>query len=326
METVAISLSRRSFAAGSLTTILGGPALFAGLPVPIASAQGMDLSDLGFPTLDITMTDSGFEGVPDEIEAGRYLVTIAVPESLESGGGDFLMPPADMTAQQFLEAVGLAGEAPSMGSPPVVGSPEASKEGPPDEMVPAEIFRATWVGGAVGPGGMPAQSVIDLQEGEWILLGDDPFGTQAPLVFTVSGGFPEDLAEPQADIMVSFIEFAINVDGALTSGDHILHVENLGAQPHFVYVAKGPDAMTNEDVAVVLQSVMPGAATPESLPFDPDADLIPVLSTAAQSMGTVQWVPATFEAGTYAGFCFFPNAGEGMPHAYHGMHTVFTVE
>lgn len=134
------------------------------------------------------------------------------------------------------------------------------------------------------------------------------------------------MPEPEADIMVSFIEFDIFFEGALTAGDHVMRVENLGAQPHFVYVAKGPDSMTNEQVAIILESVIPGAATPESLPFDPDADLIPVLSTAAQSMGTVQWVPATFEAGTYAGFCFFPNAGEGMPHAYHGMHTVFIVE
>jgi hypothetical protein len=250
-------------------------------------------------------------------------VTIAVPESLESGGGDFLTPPPGMTAQQFLEAVGLAGGPPPMAD---MASPEAGEEGPPDEMVPEEVFRATWAGGAVGPGGVSTQSVVDLHEGEWILLGDDPFGTQAPTVFTVKGTFPSDLVEPQADITVNFIEFAIMIEGALTAGEHVLHVENLGAQPHFVYVAKGPDSMSNRDVALVLESVIPGATPPESLPFDPDADLMPVLSTAAQSMGTVQWVPAWFEPGTYAGFCFFPNAGEGMPHAYHGMHTVFRVE
>jgi hypothetical protein len=71
---------------------------------------------------------------------------------------------------------------------------------------------------------------------------------------------------------------------------------------------------------------MGGEMTPEALPFNPDTDLMPVLSTAAQSIDVVQWVPLTLETGTYAAFCFFPNAGEGLPHAVHGMHTVFTVE
>jgi hypothetical protein len=31
------------------------------------------------------------------------------------------------------------------------------------------------------------------------------------------------------------------------------------------------------------------------------------------------------EPGTYVAMCFFPDLGDGMPHAYHGMHTVFVV-
>jgi hypothetical protein len=61
------------------------------------------------------------------------------------------------------------------------------------------------------------------------------------------------------------------------------------------------------------------------LPFNPDTDLRPVLSTATQSIGTLTWVHAHLDAGTYAALCFFPTAGTGAPHTMMGMHTVFTV-
>lgn len=336
------SISRRTFAAGSIATILGGAAATS-VPLREVMAQGggVDLASLGLPTLDITMTDTGFEGMPEEIEAGRYLVNIAVHESLvEGGGGDFMSPPAGMTAQDVIDQLGLGGGPPPMASPegmgtpetaPVAASPEAGaeggEEGPPEAfMIPQFVYQSLWAGGAVGLGGTTAQAVIDLPAGEWLLLGDDPFGAQAPTIFTVTGEVPADVAEPEGDIMVSFIEFGITVEGALTAGDHLVRIENLGAQPHFIVAAKGPDGMTNEQLGAVLQSFFGGPATPEALPFDPDTELMLVLSTATQSMGVVQWVPVSLEAGTYAGVCYFPNAGEGLPHAAHGMHTVFTVE
>lgn len=52
---------------------------------------------------------------------------------------------------------------------------------------------------------------------------------------------------------------------------------------------------------------------------------MPVFGTATQSIGTVTWVPVHLDAGTYAAVCFFPTAGTGEPHAFMGMHTVFTV-
>ncbi len=37
------------------------------------------------------------------------------------------------------------------------------------------------------------------------------------------------------------------------------------------------------------------------------------------------WLPVNFEAGTYAMACFFPDLGDGVPHAYKGMYTVIEV-
>jgi len=44
------------------------------------------------------------------------------------------------------------------------------------------------------------------------------------------------------------------------------------------------------------------------------------------SMGKTGWIPVTLEAGTYVLLCFVPDIESGMPHAYHGMYQVITVE
>jgi len=331
------TISRRSFAAGSLATIVGGSAVSLLAVRDVAAQGGADLASLGLPTLDITMTDTGFEGMPETVEAGRYLVTVDVPESMQEGGGvDFVLPPAGMTAQEWLEQLGLSGgggspEASPVGmeeEPPVVGSPEAGaegEEGPPMEEIPLFVYQSRWAGGAVGKGGTTAQGVIDLVEGDWILLADNPFGSQAPTFFSVTGEFPADAPEPEADITVTFIDFAISVEGNLTAGDHTLLLQNHGAQPHFLVLFSGPDTMTNEGLGQVFEGFFSGETTPEAMPFNPE-ELQDVLSTAAQSIDTMQWVTATLEAGTYGAVCFFPTAGEGLPHALHGMDTVFKVE
>lgn len=168
---MSLSISRRSFTAGSIATILAGSAASSPLTYGVLAQEGTDLASLGLPTLDITMTETGFEGLPEEIEAGRYLVTIAVPESLPEGGGaDFVSPPAGMSAQDWLGQLGFGGP-PAMVSPEAMGSPdagvEAEGEGPDEEfMIPSFVYQSLWAGGAVGMGGTTAQSVIDLVEGE----------------------------------------------------------------------------------------------------------------------------------------------------------------
>ena len=39
-------------------------------------------ADLGLPTLDVTVTADAYEGIPESIEAGRYLVTVTALERL----------------------------------------------------------------------------------------------------------------------------------------------------------------------------------------------------------------------------------------------------
>lgn len=327
---MSVHMSRRQFTAGSIATILGGAVLPVPLPV-LAAQDGVDLASGGLPTLDISVTESAFEGVPAETASGRYLVNASIPEGVEFASVAFMRPPEGMSAQDLLDT--LAGMGPGGGGE---ASPEAdasmaeaspvAEEGPPGaDILPLFIYKITFAGGASGPGGMTAQSVIDLSPGEWIAWADDPTAPQSPVVFTVTDVMQTDIPEPEADITVTFIDFAISVEGNLTAGDHIMLVQNHGAQPHFLVLFKGPDSMTNEGLAQVLEGFFSGEMTPEAMPFNPD-ELQDVMSTVTQSIDTRQWTTVSLEAGTYGGACFFPTAGEGLPHVVHGMHTVFTVE
>lgn len=329
-------LSRRSFAFGSLAFALGGNAILAprvtaqeATPTP---ASG-DLASLGLPTLDIAVNSDNFEGAPDgDLAAGRYLITATIADGLEFGAAAFMSPPAGMSAEEFLTvALGGGGGTPPADEPapeasPVAGGEQGSAE---EEMqLPLFVYKATFAGGAGGPGSSTDQSVIDLPPGEWILWGDDPEASQPPSIFTVTGDMPGDLPEPASDITFTLVDFQIMVDGNLTAGDHIVKLQNHGAQPHFVILMKGPDAMTNDDIAAILAMEMgmaPGA-TPPALSFDPEKDLQEVTQSMTQSIGTTLWMTMSLEAGTYAAICFFPTAGTGVPHAMVGMHTVFTVQ
>jgi hypothetical protein len=331
------SVSRRSFTLGGIAAALGTSTVLTLPMAQRAAAQdatamaGGDFSSLGLPTLDITVNADGFDGAPpSDLAAGRYLLTATIAEGVEFGAAAFMSPPPGMSAEDFLmqAGVGGGGEGEGATTPEAVpaGSPPATEGGEEEaQMLPLFIYRATFAGGTGGPGGSSSQVVIDLPPGEWILWSDDPAGTQPPVIFNVTGDMPADLAEPTADITMTMIDFAINAEGTLTAGDHHVKVQNNGAQPHFLIILKGPDTLTNELVGQLLASEISGA-TPPDMPFNPDTDLMPAGQTATQSIGTTQWVALSLEAGTYLAACFFPTAGEGLPHAYHGMHTVFTVE
>ena len=296
------------------------------------AAADSAFADLGLPTLDVTVTPDGFEGVPEELEAGRYLVTVTVAEDVEFGSGiGFVQPPEGMTPDEFLaagEAPGPAeveGEAP--GGTPVLtdeASPAAMQGGPP-----AEIFQATYAGGIFALAGQSAQVVLDLPSGEWIAWADDPEATQEPVILNVTGEMPADLPAPEAGATVVMGEYLIEVsEGELVSGQQVIELQNIGAQPHFIFLGEIPDTVTEADIAAVLEIEMQAEMTgtpPVYEDFNPEEDFRPVFGTGTQSGGTTIWIPVTLEAGTYGAVCFFPDVSDGLPHAYHGMYTVLEV-
>jgi hypothetical protein len=238
------------------------------------------------------------------VSADEFLGMLAGPIP-DASGGDSASPVAD------------AGATPA----------EGGEAGGP----PAALFEATFAGGTFAAPGQSAEIVLDLPPGEWIAWADDPEASQEPMIFEVTGEMPTDLAEPESSATLTMGEYVIKVtEGEITAGPQVLKIENIGAQPHFVFGSPGPDDLTEEQVEVALEEEMAaeGTGTPPAYSdFNPDEDLSfeGGFFSGTQSTGTTVWLPVNFEAGTYAMACFFPDLGDGVPHAYKGMYTVIEV-
>ena len=269
------------------------------------------LEDLGLPVIDIVAQQNEFEGVPAELEAGRYLVNLTLGEGIEEGNATFYRPePADLDA--MLVFAGLA-------------EPEGSPVAADPTSLPDFVYRTTMAGGVSRAENQPGQAVVDLTEGEWIVSDSDPAVMRAATRLTVTGTPPADPPEPEADIDIAFSEYTFDISGDLTAGDHLLRLENVGNELHYIEVHRGPDGMTDAHLMLMFEAMTQGAATPPDIPFDPMTDLHRVFYTGDYSPGMFGWLAVTLEAGTYAGFCWYPTPG-GPPHTFLGMHTVFTVE
>jgi hypothetical protein len=318
-------INRRQFALGSAA----GLAALSILPARamLVSAQDAgDLSAMGYPELDITVTPTGFEGVPESTAAGRYLLkltsTIPAGDTSNSGAIGFMSgTPIGMNAADLLQFIGGVGASSGEASPAAAGpSPEAGgDEGQP---LPLEVYQLHFAGGVFAPPGQTAQAVIDLTPGEYVVWGDDPSVPQQPVTLTVTGDFPQDIKDPTADITATLVDFAITLDGSLTAGKHILKVQHHGAQPHFLDIEKGPDEMTKEMVMAAFTGEMSG--TPEAGGIS-EQSMQPVFYSPTQSIGTTTWQVIDLTAGTFLAACFFPTAGTGVPHAMNGMVDVFKV-
>jgi hypothetical protein len=328
-------LTRRQFVVAStvgaaVLTVLPAPALRVVAQDATPSTRG--LADWGLPALDITVSSTGYEGIPEALDAGRYLVTVtATDDTGEFGVGVGFVQPAGMSAEDFLSL--LAGP-PADATSDDAASPVADTEATPADAggaggPPAALFEATIAGGAYAVAGAPSQIVLDLTPGEWIAWGDDPEASQTPVIFVVSGEMPADLVEPESSATITMGEYVIEVtDGALTAGSQVVRIDNIGAQPHFVIAAKGPDGMTEDQIQTILDEEMAAemSGTPAAYSgINPDTELEDAFFTGTQSTGTSTWIPVTLDAGTYVLVCFFPDMGDGLPHAYHGMYSIVEV-
>ncbi len=313
---------RRTFVSllGALLLLIVG-AIPAGALQDASPESG--LADLGLPELEVTITATGFEGIGESLEAGRYVVTATASEdSGEFGSAVAFVQPSGMTAEEFLAGLGgppeeAAGEA--LEGTPAEGGEEMGGVPPP------EYYASTFAGGA---GVMPGETtifVVDLMPGEWIAWGDDPAGSQEPVIFEVTGEMPADLAEPESSATLTMGEYIIAVtEGELTAGPQVLKIENIGAQPHFIASGRATVEVTEADIEAVLESEMTG--TPPAVDFNPDEDFEDSFYTASQSTGTSVWIAVDLEPGTQVLLCFFPDMADGMPHAFKGMYALIEIE
>ncbi len=318
-----------------ILSALAGALLLVGLGTgPTRALQeatpASGLADLGLPTLDVNVGAAGYEGIPESLGAGRYLVTLTVAEDFGGFGGSIeFAQPVGVSPEEFIAASAPPNEEGDAAA--VAGTPELAPNATPAEGgegmggPPAFFFESVFAGGTSAMAGQSSQVVLDLTPGEWVAsAGGDPDQPQEPVIFQVTGEMPADLPEPESDATLTMGEYVIGVtEGELAAGSQVIEVENTGAQPHFIVWFQGPDDLTEDEVEAVLQSDMTG--TPAAVDFNPDEDLIPLLFTATQSTGTSIWIPVDLEPGTYGLVCFFPDISDAMPHAYKGMYTIVEV-
>lgn len=322
-----------------VVTLLGAALL---IPSSVSAAQATPVgatenpfADLGLPQIDITVTDTAFEGVPAELDAGRYVVALtATTSDPAGGGGTFLRMPEGMTAAAFAELVAPPSATPIAEEATDAASP-AAEEGGEGDAPPPWYYETAMAGGPYVASGGTNYAVVDLTAGEWVFWAEFPGAPQAPQPIAVTGDLPADLPTPTADVTIEMSDFAFSFSTPLAAGEQVLEVANVGAQPHFIGIVGVPDGTTVEDLLALVEMEMGGmggtpeagaepAATPvAALSFE---DIEDVFGTGDQSAGTTAWYSASLDAGTYAAVCFVTDPETGMPHIMLGMIDVFQVQ
>jgi len=300
-----------------LNVSLGIVLLLVASLMPVGAHQAAtpesSLASPGLPELHVNVTGTAYEGIPGQLAAGRYLVSLTFAEDAAGfGGGIAFVQPSGMAADEFQTASMTA----------------FSSDGGEGDM-PAFLFEATYGGGTYSFDGSPTQVIVDLAPGEWIAWADDLEAPQQPVIFEATGDMPTDLPEPASDATITMGEYVIDItEGELTSGSQVVRIDNLGAQPHFIGWFQVPDGTTEAQVQTVLDEEMQAAMTgtpPAWSDLNPDEDLMPVIFTGTQSTGTSIWITVNVNAGTHGLLCFFPDIADGMPHANHGMYSIIEV-
>lgn len=277
----------------------------AGDASPMAEVTN-PFADLGLPEIELQITSDEVTGVPESVEAGRYLVVVHGEPTMDDYalGAMFMQLPEGVSLEDAMAA------------------DEGAEDMPPDFYYDAVI--------AGGPailytsGATTAYGVIDLTPGDWLVSGSQ--FEQPPVEMSVTGEMPSDLAEPEADVSFELGEMFINLtDGSFAAGENTVKVTNVGDQPHLIDVSRLPDGTTEEQVAATLGIFM-GTPAPEGIETLEEVELESVAISTDQSGGITQWTSWNLEPGSYVAMCWVPDPDTMMPHAFMGMWTIITVE
>ncbi len=260
------------------------------------AAQVVPFAGLDLPGLDVTVSATGYEGIPEEIEAGRYLIRLTAGEDLEGLVSLAFAKPDGLSGADFVAAAAGPPDDAGAGASPELETESSGDEeigGPPPEF----FFTSTYAGGTSVALGESTEMVLDLSPGEWLGWNDgDPDSKQEPVFFTVTGEMPADLAEPDSDATITLAEYNIEVtEGELTAGSQVVRITNVGAQPHFAVLLRGPENMTDADIEALFAFAMTG--TPPAVDFDPETDLEFLGGTASQSRATDLWITMDLQPG-----------------------------
>lgn len=137
-------------------------------------------------------------------------------------------------------------------------------------------------------------------------------GMIAPLEVTPAVG-PAARDVP-SDVTITLRDYAFDIAGPLSPGNHVIRVENHGPQPHEVVLARLAPGKTIADIEKWEKGGEKGLP-----PVSPMGGVSPMMANESGQF-TVELVP-----GDYALICFVPDAKDGKGHLMHGMVKQFKV-
>jgi hypothetical protein len=171
--------------------------------------------------------------------------------------------------------------------------------------------------------GESSTAVIYLEAGDYALIDTVPGKDGTPHVHhgmakavRVTPNGDNAAAEPTADVVMDMDDFSFSLSRPLSAGVQTIRVNNRGAQPHEVFLARLAPGKSAGDL---LASLAPDAP-PEAIDWQALGG-VSVIESGAHSYFT-----AELEPGTYALLCFAPDHDSGAPHFMMGMMQEFVVE
>src|SRR4051794_32087231 len=287
-------MDRRRFLVGSslgVIPLLGRPGVLWAAQATPEAAAGSDL-----PTLELTLTDTGFE-VAQPLQAGRFRVTVTNTGTSTDSHFALGKIPDDVTDAQYEEWLN-------------------SPEGETDALRFEDIG---FVGVPDWPQpGKDSTGVIDLAPGRYFLF--DPFSAREFVTVTIEGE-AASVDEPQSDLTVELKEMTIVLpDAAFTSDPVRWKIVNNGAMSHEVAVLPVSADFTEEHLQLLF--TLPEDATPP--PGTPEFVYQPVSAIGILASGHTSWLDVQLAPGRYLGICMLPFS-TGYPHAMDGMYLFFDV-
>ncbi len=246
----------------------------------------------GANVVTVTAGDYAFEA-PAEIPAGLTAIRL-VNQGPSLHHIQLMRFEEGKTLDDFLAA--MKGEGP----PP----PWARPAGGPN---PPEVGDTTTSIEALEPGNYALICFIPAVDGMPHVMK----GMSRPL--KVTGPSRPAAVEPEADIVVTLVDYDFKLSKPLTAGKHTIRVDNAGQQPHEIAIVRLNPGKKPADFATWgMKPVGPPPATIHG-------------GLAGIMPGSHSFIEVDLPPGEYGLLCFLPDAKDGKPHFEHGMAKETTV-
>lgn len=179
-------------------------------------------------------------------------------------------------------------------------------------------FAEPWMIMVGGPNAPPAggssETIVELEPGLYGMIcfvpGADGVahvmkGMVRSLAVVPNNGAPA--AEPAVDGTLALDEYSFAATPALPAGRSTIRVENAGAQPHEVFMARLGEGKTLDDALAWMANM----SQPAPIEF--------VGGTTVIAPGRVNYLVLDLPPGEYILVCFVPDVNDGRGHLRHGM-------